>query len=169
MRIRVRGKPEKISLSLCRQAARWYAKRLLGLRLYKTISLVLHFDSKQTSGVYYGFCEPVDFGARKKDFIITLKPSLREKDMLIFLAHEMVHLKQYAKGELTDYIRTRGVIKYNKRIYKEDKIDYWDQPWEIEAYGRERGLYVRFKEELKLNKMLKKKERQYIINTIEPK
>ena len=25
-----------------------------------------------------------------------------------------------------------------------DKIDYWDYPWEIEAFGRQLGLFVRF-------------------------
>ena len=28
--------------------------------------------------------------------------------------------------------------------------DYWDQPWEIEAHGRECGLFVRWAEENKL-------------------
>jgi len=55
----------------------------------------------------------------------------------------MVHLKQYAKGELKDYARVKS-IKWKGQVYDEDRIDYWDHPWEIEAYGRERGLYIRF-------------------------
>jgi len=29
-----------------------------------------------------------------------------------------------------------------------DKIDYWDYPWEIEAFGRQLGLFVRFCEDV---------------------
>jgi len=30
------------------------------------------------------------------------------------------------------------------KIYDESKLDYWEQPWEIEAHGREKGLYYKF-------------------------
>jgi len=32
------------------------------------------------------------------------------------------------------------------------KVSYWDLPWEIEAHGREVGLFVRYCEENKLGK-----------------
>ena len=55
----------------------------------------------------------------------------------------MVHVKQYAKGELKDFIRVNR-IKWMGKIYDESKLDYWEQPWEIEAHGREKGLYYKF-------------------------
>jgi len=55
----------------------------------------------------------------------------------------MVHVKQYAKGELKDYVRMNKT-KWRDEIIESDELDYWDQPWEIEAHGRERGLYFRF-------------------------
>ena len=63
--------------------------------------------------------------------------------MLTVLAHEMVHVKQYAKGEMKDYIRMKSV-KFQGKIYNDEEMDYWDHPWEIEAHGREKGLYYRF-------------------------
>ena len=36
--------------------------------------------------------------------------------------------------------------------YYKDGIDYWDEPWEIEAHGRETGLFVRWAEKHKLGK-----------------
>ena len=40
--------------------------------------------------------------------------------------------------------------------FKGEKIhlketDYWDYPWEIEAYGKQLGLFVRFCEEMGLS------------------
>ena len=43
-------------------------------------------------------------------------------------------------------MRSVSMCKYLGKIYDVDKVNYWDLPWEIEAHGRERGLYVRFTE-----------------------
>ena len=59
------------------------------------------------------------------------------------LGHELVHVKQYAKGELTTD-RT-GALRYNGVHYFVDNLlDYFELPYEIEAYGREKGLLVGF-------------------------
>ena len=68
------------------------------------------------------------------------------------LAHEMVHLKQYAKNELGKEfsLTTKGGVKIMTRWKNElwkaktKECPYWDSPWEIEAYGREVGLYRRW-------------------------
>tara|TARA_B110000908_G_scaffold63340_1_gene76989 strand:- start:1705 stop:2124 length:420 start_codon:yes stop_codon:yes gene_type:complete len=54
-------------------------------------------------------------------------------EMMRTLAHEMVHAKQYLRGE----INAAGGWKGKKpRNYK-----YENQPWEKEAYSKEVGLY----------------------------
>jgi hypothetical protein len=60
--------------------------------------------------------------------------------MFSVLAHEMVHLKQMAKGEMKDkYVKSRYVTVWRGDRY-EDDVNYWDQPWELEAYKlQERG------------------------------
>jgi hypothetical protein len=35
--------------------------------------------------------------------------------------------------------------RYKGQMYRED-MNYWDCPWEIEAFGRELGLYKMFME-----------------------
>ena len=65
--------------------------------------------------------------------------------MLIVLAHEMVHVKQYAKGEMKDFVYGNRV-KFKGSIINDNIVEYWDQPWEIEAHGKEKGLYLRFLE-----------------------
>jgi len=53
-------------------------------------------------------------------------------------------VKQYAKGEMKDMRRPAHIVKWLGEKYEINEIDYWEQPWEIEAYGREKGLYYKF-------------------------
>lgn len=69
------------------------------------------------------------------DYEIDVKRTLRMRDMLTTLAHELVHVKQYVKKEMPKDI-TAG--------------DYWDRPHEIEAHGREIGLFIRWCEQERL-------------------
>ena len=50
------------------------------------------------------------------------------------LAHEMVHAKQYAFGQLR--VGQNGYIW----LGKEYDVSYYESPWELEAFGRERIL-----------------------------
>lgn len=63
-----------------------------------------------------------------------------------FLNHELVHVKQYFLGEVVEL--TNDTYKYKGRVYKNPKendlMGYFEQPEEIEAYGRETGLNMRF-------------------------
>ena len=47
------------------------------------------------------------------------------------IAHEMVHLKQYAKGELVDLSRCGSTRWQNNLV--DSQTNYWDPSWEIEG------------------------------------
>ena len=58
------------------------------------------------------------------------------------LAHELVHIKQYLIGELT---WRSGTLRWkNKEFTPEDLTEYFELPYEIEAHGRQRGLFLSF-------------------------
>jgi hypothetical protein len=97
-----------------------------------------------------GFCciEDYNKSGKPREFTIEIDKSLNLKTMLLVLAHECVHVKQYATGELDDNLSVWRGRKVNS-----DKVPYWEHPWEIEAYGREKGLYVRFAEKHQLGKI----------------
>lgn len=63
-----------------------------------------------------------------------------------FLNHELVHVKQYFLKEVVEL--TDETYKYKGRVYRNPKgngfMEYFEQPEEIEAYGREKGLDMRF-------------------------
>jgi hypothetical protein len=63
-------------------------------------------------------------------------------DILKTLAHELVHVKQYVMGELKP--SNNGMV-WKKTVYAPDTLlDYFQTPYEIEAYGREKGLLLGF-------------------------
>lgn len=69
------------------------------------------------------------------------------RGLLETVAHEMVHVKQYARGELS-----ADKHVWMGKTYNPEEINYWDLPWEIEAHGREIGLFVRYCEANNLSK-----------------
>lgn len=149
MKIKVLGgnkKQRKNVESLVNYCAdRMMSKRLsngikLDVRLSRTY-LKKHGD--------YGCCEWQDDPFRPKEFKIWVDSAQDPRDFYSTIAHEMVHLKQFAKGELTDLMRSKK-IKWSSASGSEyydfegEDDAYWDLPWEIEARGREEGLVVRW-------------------------
>lgn len=143
MYLKTIGKPSKVEMKVCKDALKFYGKHLLGENLYHKVEVTICFDKELTGKNEYAYCEWEDNNYRGRDFTITIDPTLGKRNMLLALAHEMVHVKQYAKGELKDYSRTNKT-KWKSEIIDPEKVDYWDFPWEIEAHGREKGLYVRY-------------------------
>ena len=89
-----------------------------------------------------GYCLELD---DNRTFEIEADKKLRLRKLLETIAHEMVHVKQYARRELHPVHDTWCGKTYNPK-----KVSYWDLPWEIEAHGREVGLFVRWCEQEKL-------------------
>jgi len=74
-----------------------------------------------------------------KDLMMFIDSRLPLHQLLITLAHEMVHVKQYAKGQLKLKTTRRGNTFFTW-LGKKYKGEYYDLPWEIEAFSRERVL-----------------------------
>lgn len=109
------------------------------------INIKLKRFGKDTS---YGYCMPTDDYEtydRPRSFELEINSTVRLRRLLETVAHEMVHVKQFARGELYQGIRVNKHRWQGKWV--EGNIDYWDLPWEIEAHGREVGLFVRWAEE----------------------
>jgi len=127
-------------------AALYYGEVLLGKRMVKNISL----DIKLTKNLKkkekaYGYCHIIDDSlSRPREFMIELDASMKYSfdQILTWLAHEMVHLKQFVRGELFDY--ENGRVQWKSRTF--GRVHYTDQPWEKEAYRLEGYLYKEFAE-----------------------
>lgn len=102
-----------------------------------------------TSKNAYGFCMADPEGSaerldRPREFELEIHSKLKLRKLLETVAHEMVHVKQYARGELYQGARIAKHRWQGKWV--SNNVDYWDQPWEIEAHGREAGLFVQWAE-----------------------
>jgi len=85
------------------------------------------------------------------------KTQYQFKEVMLDLAHELTHVKQYLNKELFDYASGDAKFKgkyFDKPIrfdreYSVNNDLYYDAPWEIEAFGREWGMWKRFNLQLK--------------------
>ena len=142
MLVKVTGS-NKATRKLVTAATWFYAEKLMGKRLINNLKLNIKlkrgmFKKDNTEGTAIW----EDESYRPKEFTIELDCGVKIRNILITLAHEMVHIKQWAKGEMYEYV-TPGKVRFMKKKYDMNDMDYWDYPWEIEAFGRQLGLFVR--------------------------
>lgn len=132
------------------EAANFFANILMDPRMVRNITL----DIEIVSGLdVEGECVDEEGTKNPRWFTINLRKQDID-DMIKVLAHEMVHVKQHAKNELQSgiIIPTRGGLKMTSKWMgevwkpKAKEHPYFDAPWEIEAYGREVGLFQRYVE-----------------------
>lgn len=99
---------------------RLYAKELGISKIRNTIWVRVHHRTL-IDGDAEGMCTALT----KRKFVIDL---CMYTDWLAILAHEMVHVKQFSTEELAlDMNRWKS----RKNV---SALDYWDQPWEREAF-----------------------------------
>ena len=131
----------------------------MGEKLAKNLDIEIRFEIQ--GKLTEGHCAPLDAERRPRSFEIGVNPTLRRYKMLQCLAHEMVHVKQYAKGELSNELIT---AKWQGKTYKITNSieDYLNWPWEVEAYGRDRALYLFYTLMIKSEKISFKHGRVYV-------
>ena len=130
------------------EAAWFYGRRLLGGRMAKhiTVEIILTKDLKKKEDAY-GYCHiNGDNLKRPREFCIELDTSTKHDlpQILTWMGHEFVHLKQFVRGELFDY--EFGKSQWKSRVYNVARTEYDKQPWEREAYRLESVLYEEFAE-----------------------
>ena len=150
MFLRILGCPDKRFKSYVREAAEFFGQTLItNKRLYDNINLTIKFNKKLD---FYGYSSVEGFNDnwKPREFMIQIRDGLGVEDVFETLAHEMVHVKQFAKGETN-----ASLSRWHGAVIDPDAIEYYYQPWEIEAYGREEGLYMKFMVKHELWKIFK--------------
>ena len=125
--------------------ARFSADMLMSKRLQKNLWL----EFELTRELYKSECNLGDVmwndrNHSPRDYSIRIDITVPRRRILESVCHEMVHVKQFATGNWVELDKT----KIN-RWFGEDinpLPNYWDRPWEIEAHGREVGLFIRWAE-----------------------
>jgi hypothetical protein len=147
-RLIVNGRPtgKNVDHNLIRNSIIYFEKTLFECHAdaLNQIELSINFIpglQKQFSST--GFSSWADGPINPKKFIIELDNGLDYKTALITAAHEFTHVKQYATGEKQDSLDGMTVRWFGMKITVDD-MHYYDHPWEIEAHGREYGMYDRY-------------------------
>ena len=116
----------------------------------KTLEINVHLkDFKDDSSYGYAISSNDADSIRPREFDLEIATNdVRLRRLLETVAHEMVHVKQFARGEL--YQSSMTAKHRWKGNWQRSEKEYWDLPWEIEAHGRECGLFCRWAEKHKL-------------------
>ena len=143
MEINISNKPARIDRKEIVAAARFYAQRLMRAQLVENLTVDIEFMDLR---VFHceAQCNWEDRNVRPRHFTIALDRSMGRRRVLVNLAHEMVHVKQHATDESRDDLKNSNLHVWQGKVIDSDQLDYFDLPWEIEAFGREHGLYRRF-------------------------
>lgn len=144
MNLTIEGGTDK-QKALCFDFAHHVLQKLCSPRLYRKLDLEIRLDPdmyKESGSL--GTCADVDGNYPPRDFEIEVASDLSRRYLLTVLAHELVHLKQYARGEMKHM--ADGRHRWYGKIF-DSSVDTADSnyemmPWEIEARGLEEILFV---------------------------
>jgi len=120
------------------RASQFYAEQLFPKQLLRHIVVSIKFN-KHLDAFGYSSIEKRNTKGAAREFLIELHPYISGKEILKTLAHEFVHVKQYVYEELNE-----EQTQWQGKPFDSDAVDYFELPWEIEAYGREAGLWNNF-------------------------
>lgn len=139
MHLRIQKCPDKKKFKpIIKKATIFFAEKIISPKLLENIYLRINFVEKMDC---YGCAYITHFNTNGKPrkFVIDIHSGISGSDIIRTLAHEIVHIKQFAYGE-TNY----RLNKWRGDPIDPEMIDYYSHPWEIEAYGTEIGLVSKF-------------------------
>jgi hypothetical protein len=128
---------EQLQQDVC-DAVNFFSDHLFSPKLSKHIVIELELKNYFKD---HGDCEVIEYNSQRKarTFKIRLRNKKSHKSLIKTLAHEMVHVKQFALGEMSEFHdRWRDGVDHKD-------TSYYDLPWEIEARTMEHVLYDKYK------------------------
>jgi len=128
-----------------REAIEYFARELMSKQLAKNLNIQLRYKRELDSGAL-GQCDVLTDNTKPRHFRITICPKsdtrIGRQDIFKTLAHEMVHVKQFAQRELKFRVRSLEKMTWKGKQVNESKVAYEKLPWEKEAFGKEEILFI---------------------------
>lgn len=105
----------------------------------ETLDICVHLDKLPEAD---GYCLAVT----NREFNLEIEKTLTEDDFITAICHEMVHVKQFARGETKDVNLFTKQWKGTDYLSAYSTVDeYMTLPWEKEAYEMQEILLKKFK------------------------
>jgi len=154
IKVHARNIDDKLRIALYAMTEFAMANLVPSKRLRNNVSINVHLKHHEEGGEAM-LSENAD-RYRPRDFKVIIDHHQAEIDdygrtrtdtewghtILRTLAHELVHVKQYLVGDLT--WRDKGMLWKGVMFAPEYLTDQLETPYEVEAYGKEKGLLVSF-------------------------
>ena len=156
MKVRVHGKnlPKKFRLGVYGMTELTMRDLLDNRRVVNNLEIDIHFRHHADNGE--AMIHENEFRTRPRKFRVIIDPyKVREDDYgrklddeefanecFKVLGHELVHVKQYVTGDLA--MKSKGMYWKGELTDIKSMKDYFKSPWEVEAYGLERYLWMNF-------------------------
>jgi hypothetical protein len=135
---------------------RWYVNKYITEVEELEITLNVHSSSFKPNSLADTCCtNQQEVWKSKFELNFHVRKNCALIELIKLMAHEMTHVKQYAMDEMEDVDEV--LVKWKGRCYNTNKVEYYDRPWEIDAFGRERGVMLSYVEENNLTKLLRKR------------
>jgi hypothetical protein len=150
MKLKVIKSPDRKFTPYIKDAANFYAHYLIpSKKLRDNLEIIIKFNDKMK---YFGLANIEDYNnsGKPRSFLLEIHPWIGAKEILRTLAHEMVHVKQFVRGETNE-----NLSKWMGVPIDSDTIDYYHQPWEMEAYSIEIGMFTKYVVKKQLWKVFK--------------
>ena len=129
---------------LVKHAARWMLGYVLGNRLANNIDLTIRFEEELRHTPIFATVMWEDCNHRPRVFDMEVCDYISDRMLMRVLSHEIVHIRQYATGDLKDLALHADYSKWKNKLVKTDghgRVRYWDLPWEIEARKEEKEIF----------------------------
>ena len=110
-----------------------YCMKVL-LNRFRTLEIEVKIKNIKDDAV--GYCM---MGDTNREFEIEIQKGMTIKELVTTVCHEMVHVKQYARKEMTDVLTTSGKAHWKGKLVHPD-TKYYELPWEKEAYKMQDNL-----------------------------
>ncbi len=136
IKVLAHGNTNPNKVMMLQKSAKFYAK-YLNIQKFKYTLYICSAPKMRENDGNNGVCAKTG----EKEISIAVDSQLDFPQMLITLAHEMVHAKQYVRGQYRSVLSRNGRMK---KIWlgKQYSVAYMKRPWEIEAFSRESELAV---------------------------
>ena len=135
MIVRVTG-GTKYQREVASKVIHWTAKQL-GINRLRTFYIQTILTKIKKAD---GYCTMED--DRKRTFTIEANKTLKLRQLIMTLIHEMVHVKQFARNEMTDYL-VNGRYRWKSKTIPQN-TPYDKMPWEREALRLQEKLTDEF-------------------------
>jgi len=122
------------------EAIKFYSGQLMHVNLSRKLTVTINFRAIENG--CYAECYPSSI-INDKPRKFTININKKTIDPILALSHEMVHVKQYAKRELSICHTMWKARRVSVSLQEDDH--YRDRPWEKEAEHLEAHLYGDFK------------------------